>query len=145
MTFFPNLYEAILTGNSAQCCEQVKHLMAEGIDPVTLLESSMIPAMTEVGTRFSRCEYYVPELLISARAMKAGLEILNPLLRQRKVEPTGRVVLGTVKGDLHDLGKGIVGTMLQGGGFEVTDLGADVPPERFVQAVADLHVVAYFR
>jgi methylmalonyl-CoA mutase cobalamin-binding domain/chain len=95
----------------------------------------MIPAMDEVGRRFECEEYFVPELLLSGRAMKAALELIRPLLAASGAQPTGRVVIGTVKGDLHDIGKNLVASMLEGGGFEVTDLGADVPPERFVEVV----------
>jgi len=97
----------------------------------------MIPAMDEVGRRFESEEYFVPELLLSGRAMKAALEHLRPLLAASGAQPAGRVVIGTVKGDLHDIGKNLVAAMLEGGGFEVTDLGADVPPERFIKAVLE--------
>jgi 5-methyltetrahydrofolate--homocysteine methyltransferase len=90
-----------------------------------------------VGKRFECEEYFVPELLLSARAMKGALELLRPLLAEKGAEPTGRVVIGTVKGDLHDIGKNLVASLLEGGGFEVTDLGADVPPEKFVDAVQE--------
>jgi methylmalonyl-CoA mutase cobalamin-binding domain/chain len=95
----------------------------------------MIPAMDEVGRLFECEEYFVPELLLSGRAMKAALELIRPMLAARGAEPTGRVVIGTVKGDLHDIGKNLVASMLEGGGFEVVDLGADVPPEKFIEAV----------
>ena len=91
-----------------------------------------MPAMDEVGRRFECEEYFVPELLLSARAMKGSLELLRPLLAASGAEPAGRVVIGTVKGDLHDIGKNLVASMLEGGGFEVIDLGADVAPEKFV-------------
>ena len=92
----------------------------------------MIPAMDEVGRRFECNEFYVPELLIAARAMKSALDLLRPILAERGIEPVGRVVIGTVKGDLHDIGKGLVASMLEGGGFEVVDLGVDVPADQFV-------------
>ncbi len=97
----------------------------------------MVPAMSEVGRRYECEEYFVPELLLAARAMKGSLELIRPLLSARGVEPAGRVVIGTVKGDLHDIGKNLVASLLEGGGFEVVDLGADVAPEKFVQAVKD--------
>jgi len=100
----------------------------------------MIPAMDEVGRLFEENEYYVPELLIAARAMKAGLSILRPHLVATGIEPKGRVALGTVKGDLHDIGKNLVGIMIEGAGFEVVDLGVDVGPDQFVRAVADQNV-----
>jgi 5-methyltetrahydrofolate--homocysteine methyltransferase len=102
-----------------------------------LVNEYMIPAMDEVGRRFENNEYFVPELLISARAMKAALEILRPLLLQGGQEPLAKVAIGTVKGDLHDIGKNLVASMLEGGGFEVIDLGVNVSPEQFVQAVRE--------
>jgi methanogenic corrinoid protein MtbC1 len=95
----------------------------------------MIPAMDEVGRLFEAQDYFIPELLLSGRAMKAALEPLRPLLAASGAQPTGRVVIGTVKGDLHDIGKNLVGSMLEGAGFEVFDLGIDVPVEKFVDAV----------
>jgi methylmalonyl-CoA mutase cobalamin-binding domain/chain len=95
----------------------------------------MVPAMDEVGRRYEQEEYFVPELLLAARAMKGSLELLRPLLAERGAQPTGRVAIGTVKGDLHDIGKNLVASLLEGGGFEVIDLGADVPPERFIEAI----------
>jgi 5-methyltetrahydrofolate--homocysteine methyltransferase len=97
----------------------------------------MIPAMDEVGRRFECQDYFVPELLLSGRAMKGALELLRPLLAASGVQPAGRVVIGTVKGDLHDIGKNLVASMLEGGGFEVVDLGADVSPEKFIEAVRE--------
>ena len=104
----------------------------------------MMPAMDEVGRRFETNEYYVPELLLSARAMKASLGLIRPLLTACDVEPLGRVISGTVKGDLHDIGKNLVGSMLEGGGFEVFDLGTDVAPEQFVEAAKEhkAHIIA---
>jgi methanogenic corrinoid protein MtbC1 len=95
----------------------------------------MVPAMDEVGRRFECEDYFVPELLLAGRAMKAALALIQPLLASSGAQPAGRVVIGTVKGDLHDIGKNIVASMLEGGGFEITDLGADVAPEKFVDAV----------
>jgi len=99
-----------------------------------------VPAMDEVGRRYECEEYFVPELLLAARAMKGSLELLRPLLATAGAEPAGRVAIGTVKGDLHDIGKNIVAAMLEGAGFEVVDLGADVPAERFVEAVRSRQV-----
>ena len=126
------LYEAILTGDAPATVTITEEALAAGVDPQTLVTDYMIPAMDEVGRRFECNEYFVPELLIAARAMKGSLAILRPLLAEQGVEPIGRVVIGTVKGDLHDIGKGLVASMLEGGGFEVIDLGVDVPPEKFV-------------
>jgi corrinoid protein of di/trimethylamine methyltransferase len=129
------LYEAILNGNAKEAAAAVQRALCQGSDALHLVTQHMIPAMDEVGRRFECEEYFVPELLLSGRAMKAALELIRPLLAASGAQPTGRVVIGTVKGDLHDIGKNLVASMLEGGGFEVTDLGADVPPERFVQVV----------
>ena len=131
------LHAAVLTGDARLAVLVVLAALAAGADPEGLVTGSMIPAMTEVGRRFEEGEYFVPELLIAARAMKGALEILRPLLTARGIEPVGRVVIGTVKGDLHDIGKGLVGSMLQGGGFEVVDLGVDVAPDRFIAAAQE--------
>ncbi len=129
------LYTSILSGNAKDAAAVVQQALKDGCDPMDLVTKDMIPAMDEVGRRFECEEYFVPELLLSGRAMKAALEYIRPLLAARGAKPTGRVVIGTVKGDLHDIGKNLVASMLEGGGFEVHDLGADVAPERFVEAV----------
>jgi len=131
------LYQAILTGDQKTAVAVTEEALAEKIDPQVLINQAMIPAMTEAGNKFECEEYFVPELLLAARAMKASLALLRPLLAERGAEPVGRVVIGTVKGDLHDIGKNLVASMLEGGGFEVHDLGADVPPEKFVAAVRE--------
>jgi corrinoid protein of di/trimethylamine methyltransferase len=140
------LHEAVLTGDAKTAIEVTQAALAAGIDPQELVTGQMIPAMDEVGRRFENNEYFVPELLIAARAMKGALDLLRPLLAERGIEPAGRVVIGTVKGDLHDIGKGLVASMLEGGGFEVVDLGVDVPPEKFVsqakQSGADIIAVS---
>lgn len=127
------LFEAILTGNAKKAEEVTKAALAEGADPQELLGKYMIPAMDQVGARFECNEYFVPELLIAARAMKTSLALLTPALNKAGAKAVGHVVIGTVQGDLHDIGKNLVASMLEGGGFEVTDLGVDVPPEKFVQ------------
>jgi 5-methyltetrahydrofolate--homocysteine methyltransferase len=129
------MYDAILTGNFKAAKEITQQALAAGVDPQELVQQQMIPAMDEVGRRYEANEYFVPELLISARAMKAALELIRPLLAARGAEPAGRVVIGTVKGDLHDIGKNLVAAMLEGAGFEVTDLGVDVTPEKFIAAL----------
>jgi corrinoid protein of di/trimethylamine methyltransferase len=126
------LYDAILEGDANAAREITETALAAGVDPQELVAERMIPAMDEVGKRFECNEYFVPELLIAARAMKSALDLLRPLLAEKGVEPVGRVVIGTVKGDLHDIGKGLVASMLEGGGFEVVDLGVDVPADQFV-------------
>jgi len=131
------LYEAILTGNAKQAEEVTNAALEAGASPTDLLGNYMIPAMDEVGKRFECNEYFVPELLIAARAMKTALEILTPKLAEAGAESAGRVVIGTVQGDLHDIGKNLVASMLEGGGFEVVDLGVDVPANRFVEAAQE--------
>ncbi len=129
------LYDAVVTGDSKAAAAVTREALAEKVDPLELVAKAMIPAMDEVGRRFECDEYFVPELLLCARAMKAALELVRPLLVERRAEPAGRVAIGTVKGDLHDIGKNLVAALLEGGGFEVFDLGTNVPPEKFVEAV----------
>jgi 5-methyltetrahydrofolate--homocysteine methyltransferase len=129
------LYEAILTGDANMAVEITQEAVAADLNPQDLVIERMIPAMDEVGRRFEAGEFFVPELLISGRAMKGALDILRPLLAERGIEPAGRIVIGTVKGDLHDIGKGLVASMLEGGGFEVIDLGVDVAADKFVSEV----------
>jgi len=136
MSEISKLYEAIVSGDAKAAVALTKQALSENTDPMELVTRYMIPAMDEVGRRFECEEYFVPELLLSARAMKGAMELIRPLLAARGAEPLGRVVIGTVKGDLHDIGKNLVASMLEGGGFEVIDLGADVPPEKFVEAAA---------
>ena len=129
------LYDAILNGNFKIARELTQQALNAGIDPQVLVQQQMIPAMDEVGRRYEANEYFVPELLISARAMKASLELIRPLLTAQGAEPAGRVAIGTVKGDLHDIGTNLVAAMLEGAGFEVIDLGVDVSPDKFIAAV----------
>jgi 5-methyltetrahydrofolate--homocysteine methyltransferase len=137
MSDYAQLHEAILNGDNKAAAAITRQALGAGVDPMDLVATYMIPSMDEVGRRFAEQEYFVPELLLSGRAMKAALELIRPLLAAKGVEPAGRVVIGTVKGDLHDIGKNLVAAMLEGGGFEVTDLGVDVPPERFIQAAQE--------
>jgi len=129
------LYDAILNGDAKAAASLAKQALDEGLNPMDLVTGAMVPAMDEVGRRFESEEYFVPELLLSGRAMKGALELIRPMLAASGAQPAGRVVIGTVKGDLHDIGKNLVASMLEGGGFEVLDLGADVPPERFIDAI----------
>lgn len=129
------LNQAILEGDAKTAAAVTQEALDAGADPSVLIQQHMVPAMDEVGRLYEAEEYFVPELLLAARAMKASLELLRPLLAASGAEPTGRVVIGTVKGDLHDIGKNLVGSMLEGGGFEVIDLGADVAPEKFIEAI----------
>lgn len=137
MSSHSRLYNAIVDGDAKTAESVTREALAAGVDPMELVSQHMIPAMDEVGNRFECEEYFVPELLLSGRAMKSALELIRPLLAASGAEPAGRVVIGTVKGDLHDIGKNLVSSMLEGAGFEVTDLGADVSPERFVAAVKE--------
>src|SRR5579864_1846701 len=130
-----DLYDAILNGNAKLAAEATRRALDGGTSAMELVSREMVPAMDEVGKRFECEDYFVPELLLAARAMKSALELIRPLLAASGAQPVGRVVIGTVKGDLHDIGKNIVAAMLEGGGFEVIDLGADVPAEKFVAAV----------
>ena len=137
MQEYKALHEAILSGDAATARAVTEKALAASADPLRLVNDLMVPAMDEVGRRFECNEYFVPELLISARAMKAALELIRPLLIARGDQPDGRVAIGTVKGDLHDIGKNLVAAMLEGGGFEVIDLGVNVSPEQFVKAVQE--------
>lgn len=131
------LYDAVLSGDAQTARTVTEQALQAGIEPLRLVQEYMVPAMGEVGRRFECNEYFVPELLLSARAMKAALELLRPLLAASGAKPVGRVVIGTVKGDLHDIGKNLVAAMLEGGGYEVIDLGVNVPPERFVEVARE--------
>jgi corrinoid protein of di/trimethylamine methyltransferase len=132
MSDFSKLTEAIMNGDAKASVAITKEALDKKTDPQELVTKYMIPAMDEMGKRFETGDCFVPELLISARAMKASLELIRPLLAARGAEPVGRVVIGTVKGDLHDIGKNLVASMLEGAGFEVIDLGVDVGPDKFV-------------
>jgi 5-methyltetrahydrofolate--homocysteine methyltransferase len=127
------LYDAILKGDAKRAEAVTRAALEANTDPIELVQKHMIPAMDEVGRRFECNEYFVPELLIAARAMKTALELITPYLVQAGAEPAGRVVIGTVQGDLHDIGKNLVASMLEGAGFQVIDLGVDVAPEKFVE------------
>jgi len=129
------LKEDVINGDMNGARDHVNQALGEGNAPGAILKEALIPAMDEVGARFEKGDFFVPEMLIAARAMKAGIEILKPLLTESGVESAGKVVIGTVKGDLHDIGKNLVGLMLEGGGFEVIDLGTDVSVEKFTEAV----------
>jgi 5-methyltetrahydrofolate--homocysteine methyltransferase len=131
------LYDAILNGDAKKAHAATQAALEAGAAPLQLISESMVPAMDEVGRLFEAEEYFVPELLLAGRAMRSALEQLRPLLAASGEKLTTRVVIGTVKGDLHDIGKNIVGSMLEGSGFEVIDLGTDVSPEKFVAAVEE--------
>jgi 5-methyltetrahydrofolate--homocysteine methyltransferase len=129
------LYDAISKGKRKDVESIVNKEIAAGADPVKMLLESMVPAMRDLGDRFSRNEVYVPEMLIAARAMQAGLNIIEPMIAARGHKPLGKVCIGTVKGDLHDIGKNLVAMMLKGAGFAVMDLGVDCDVQKFSKAV----------
>jgi len=129
------IYTCILEGDANLAREKVQAALDEEIAASVILNEGMIFAMSEVGRLFEEGEYFVPEMLISARAMKTGLALLRPHLVAADVKPVGVVAIGTVKGDLHDIGKSLVAMMMEGSGFEINDLGTDVTPEAFVEAV----------
>ncbi|MFQ3549556.1 MAG: corrinoid protein [Armatimonadota bacterium] len=129
------LAEAIISGKAPDAKALVEEALAEGVSPSEILNDGLVAGMNIVGTRFKNNEFYVPEVLIAARAMKMSMEVLRPKLVEGGVESKGVVAIGTVRGDLHDIGKNLVAMMLEGAGFEVRDLGVDVKPEQFVEAV----------
>jgi 5-methyltetrahydrofolate--homocysteine methyltransferase len=130
-----SIYDAILEGNATAAKEGVTAALESHMDASLVLNEGMIKAMAEVGRLFEEGEYFVPEMLISARAMQAGLSVLKPALKKADVQSAGKVVIGTVQGDLHDIGKNLVAMMLEGSGFEIIDLGTDVPSEKFVDTL----------
>lgn len=130
-----SIYDEVINGNRAAVESGVQQAMQAGLPAASILNDALIGAMKEVGDRFERQEFYVPEMLVAARAMQSGLTLLKAQLIESGVPSAGKVVLGTVKGDLHDIGKSLVGMMLEGAGFEVIDLGTDVAPEKFGEAV----------
>jgi len=131
------LFDAIVDGKAQLAKSLVEEELGAGADPMALVSETMIPAMDEVGKRFQEEEFFVPELLLSGRAMKAAMEPLRPLLEVAGAKPAGVVIAGTVKGDLHDIGKNLVISMLEGAGFKVVDLGSDVTPQQFVEAIRE--------
>jgi len=129
------LYDKTLVGNRPDVLDLTRQGLADGLGPETLLYEALIPALEEVGARFERGDFFVPEMLIAGKAMAGALEILRPLLAETGAEQIGTVVMGTVKGDVHDIGKNLVNIMFEGAGFQVIDLGVQVSPEKFVDAV----------
>jgi 5-methyltetrahydrofolate--homocysteine methyltransferase len=129
--------QGIMDGDLQLVQEKVQAAIDEGMPPDKILNEGLVEAMAKVGKLFEEGEYFVPEMLIAARAMKAGLALLKPRLMEADVEPAGKVAAGTVKGDLHDIGKNLVCMMLEGAGFEIVDMGTDVAPEQFVAAVQE--------
>ena len=134
MSKYAQIMETIERGRSGEIAALVQQALDEGSSAAEILSQGMLAAMDVVGDRFQRSEIYVPEILMAARTMNTGMEILKPLLAEAGVKPIGKAILGTVKGDLHDIGKNLVKIMLEGKGIEVIDLGVDVPAEKFVDA-----------
>jgi len=140
--FLREIYDGVVNGKAGTVEANVKAALQNGILPKEILDQGLVSAMAEVGRRFENDECFVPEMLISARAMQAGLAMLKPYLIQANITASGRVAIGTVKGDLHDIGKNLVGMMLEGAGFEVLDLGVDVAPEKFAESADQVDVIA---
>jgi 5-methyltetrahydrofolate--homocysteine methyltransferase len=136
------IYDGILNGEHTEMGIRVQAALDSGLTAKSILEEGMIPAMREVGSLFENGEFYVPEMLVSARAMQAGLAVLKPLLKEANVISAGRVAIATVKGDLHDIGKNLVAMMLEGAGFDIVDLGADAGPEKFIAIADSVDVIA---
>lgn len=144
MSLLEDISSAVQRGKRKEVKPLVQQAIDEGMDPVVILNEGLVPAMSIIGDRFSRNEAFVPEMLVAARAMAAGTELLKPLLAEEGAEPVGKAVIGTVKGDMHDIGKNLVRMMIEGKGLEVEDLGVDVAPEQFVEYVKanpDCHLV----
>lgn len=137
MDAIQGIFECLQKGQAPKVAEFTQAALDEGKTPKEIMDNGLIGAMAIVGAKFKKNEVYVPEVLIAARAMHAGLNIIKPLLADTGVESAGKIVLGTVKGDLHDIGKNLVGMMLEGGGFEVVDVGIDVTAETFVERVKE--------
>ena len=135
MALLDDLKQSVIEGNAPGTQSLVKQAMDAKMPPEKILNDGLIAAMAEVGRLFEAGEYFVPEMLVSARAMKGGLEVLRPALLAANIQSIGKVIVGTVQGDLHDIGKNLVAMMMEGAGFEVIDLGADVSPQKFVDAV----------
>jgi len=131
---FQELSDMVLTGDNKGAEQWTRDALDAGAAPKEIIDKGLVPGMDVVGTRFKSNEFHMPEVLIAARAMKASMSLVRPLISEADSDPTGRVVIGTVQGDLHDIGKNLVSMMLEGAGFEVHDLGVDVSPQAFVEA-----------
>ncbi len=131
------IYHHVISGEMDETAESVSAALSQGVSPNDILNKALIAAMDEVGRRYEEGDFFVPEMLIAARAMQSGLQVLKPHLVQGGVQSAGKIAIGTVKGDLHDIGKNLVAMMLEGAGFEVVDLGTDVDPQKFVQSAKE--------
>jgi len=125
--------EALMVGKAKKVRDLVDQALKEGVDPKEILNKALIPGMNIVGEKFKKCEYFIPEVLVAARAMNAGMDLIKPLLTQTGAAYAGKVGIGTVRGDIHDIGKNLVAIMLEGAGFQIIDLGVNVAPEKFVE------------
>jgi 5-methyltetrahydrofolate--homocysteine methyltransferase len=137
MDALKQLQELVIVGRRKEVTELTQQLINEGTKPDRILYDGLLPGMSVVGERFEKGEYFIPEMLLAARSLNAGLDLLRPLLTDADMRPTGKVLLGTVKGDIHDIGKNLVAVMMQGAGFHVIDAGVDVPPEKFVELIRE--------
>ncbi len=135
MANLQGIAESVIKGNAPEVERLVKEAIDEGVSASEILDKGLVAGMNVVGDKFKKNEFYVPEVLIAARAMKAGMALLRPLLAETGVKPVAKFLIGTVKGDLHDIGKNLVAMMMEGAGFQVIDLGIDVPPEKFVESI----------
>ncbi len=135
MAKYQNLAESIIKGDNINSRDIAQKLVAGGVSAIDILDDGLVPGMDVVGKKFKDKEIYLPEVLMSARAMKAAMEIIKPLLSGSSATRKGTVILGTIKGDIHEIGKNLVGMMLEGGGYTVIDLGVDVPPEKFIEGI----------
>lgn len=137
MANLDQLIQRVIQGREQQVKDSVKELLAAGLNPVDIINEGLIAGMNVVGRRFKEGDMFVPEVLMCARSMSAGLELVRPLIAETDLKSSGKVLLGTVKGDLHDIGKNLVGMMMESGGLEVINLGVDVPAEKFVAAIKE--------
>lgn len=137
MPNFEELSNAVISGNEAKVKELTKSLVDQGVDPLEIINQGLVAGMTVVGTRFKAGDMFVPEVLMAARSMHGGMDIVKPLIADADVPTKGKVIIGTVKGDLHDIGKNLVGMMMESAGYQVVNLGVDVTPEKFVEAVKE--------
>ncbi|ATW27029.1 cobalamin B12-binding domain-containing protein [Candidatus Formimonas warabiya] len=139
MSSFEQLSKNVISGNQTQVRDYVKALIDAGTNPLDIINQGLIAGMNVVGARFKNGEMFVPEVLMSAKSMAAGIEIVKPLIADKDMPSKGKILLGTVKGDLHDIGKNLVGMMMESGGFHVVNLGIDIAPEKFVAAIKEHH------
>jgi 5-methyltetrahydrofolate--homocysteine methyltransferase len=135
MAKFQDLADCIIAGDNVKSKEITQKLVDGGVSAIEILNEGLVPGMEVVGSKFKANEMYIPEVLIAARAMHAAMDIIKPMLSASGAKMKGTVVIGTVQGDLHDIGKNLVGMMLEGGGYTVVDLGVDIPPDKYVEAV----------